>query len=87
MARLGLDPAAMAKVSGQMRAEAAKIGSASSKLDGTLRSTWWEGRDAATFKGEWDGHRKALRQVEQALNEAAKRIDRNIQQQEQASGS
>ncbi len=87
MAKLGLDPAAMGKVSSQMRAEAGKIGSASAKLDGTLRSTWWEGKDASSFKGEWEGHRKALKQVEQALNEAAKRVDKNVQQQQQASGS
>ena len=87
MAKLGLDPGAMGKLSSQMRAEAGKIGSASGKLDGTLRSTWWEGKDANSFKGEWEAHRKALKQVEQSLSEAAKRIDKNVQQQHQASGA
>ena len=87
MAQLGLDPEEMTALSRNMKSEAAKIESAAKSLDGRLRGVWWKGKDAEKFKGDWQGHRKALAQVTQALNNAAQQIDQNVSQQQQASGS
>jgi uncharacterized protein YukE len=87
MAQLGLDPEEMTALGRSMRAEAAKIDTAAKSLDGRLRGVWWKGKDAEKFKGEWQSHRKALAQVSEALNAAARQIDQNVGQQQQASGA
>jgi uncharacterized protein YukE len=87
MAQLGLDPEEMTALSRNMRSEAAKIDAAAKSLDGRLRGVWWKGKDAEKFKGEWQSHRKALAQVSEALNTAARQIDQNVSQQQQASGA
>jgi uncharacterized protein YukE len=87
MAQLGLDPEEMTALSRNMRSEAAKIDSAAKSLDGRLRGVWWKGKDAEKFKGDWQAHRKTLAQVSEALNAAARQIDQNVSQQQQASGA
>jgi len=87
MAQLGLDPEQMIALSRNMNTEAEKIDSAAKALDGRLRGVWWRGKDAEQFKGDWEGYKRSLVQVAEALRAAAKRIDQNTTQQQQASGS
>lgn len=88
MAKLGLDPEALSSLQKQMRSDAATITSLTTKLDGLLRAAWWEGSDAAKFRGEWDGNYRAqLSRVAAALEAAAQAIAANVAQQQQASSS
>ena len=88
MARLGLDPDQMTALANAMTKEAGNIESAASRMDGKLRSTWWEGPDHKRFVGDWDGtHRKALKEATKLLTDAAKRIKSEVSQQQQASGA
>lgn len=87
MAQLGLDPEQMTQLSKTMSSEAEKIEAAAKSLDGRLRAVWWKGKDAEQFNTEWAAHRKAVQQVAAALRDASKRIDRNVGQQQQASGT
>ena len=87
MAQLGLDPEAMQTLSRSMTAEADKVDNAAKTLDGRIRGVWWKGKDADQFKGDWEGHKRTLTQVADALRAAAKKIDQNVTQQTQASGS
>ena len=52
MAKLGLDPEAMAALQKQLQADAGTINSLTRKLDGLLKSAWWEGSDATKFRSE-----------------------------------
>lgn len=88
MAKLGLDPEAMAALQKHMQADAGSITSLTKKLDGLLRAAWWEGSDATKFRSEWDGNHKAqLARVAAALEAAAQAVGTNIAQQRQASGA
>lgn len=88
MAKLGLDPEAMAALQKQLQADAATITSLTKKLDGLLRAAWWEGSDATKFRAEWDGtHRAQLARVATALDAAANAVATNVNQQRQASGA
>lgn len=88
MAKLGLDPEAMAALQKQLQADAGTINSLTRKLDGLLKSAWWEGSDATKFRSEWDGNHKAqLTRVAAALEATAQAVAANISQQRQASQS
>lgn len=88
MAKLGLDPEAMAALQKQLQSDAGMITSLTKKLDGLLRAAWWEGSDATRFRAEWDGnHRAQLAKVAAALDAAAQSVATNVNQQRQASGS
>lgn len=88
MARLGLDPEAMAALQKQLQVDAGTITSLTKKLDGLLRAAWWEGSDATKFRAEWDGaHRAQLAKVAAALDAAAQAVAANVNQQRQASGA
>ncbi len=86
MPKLGLDPEALTSLQKQMRADAGIIKSLTTKLDGLLRSAWWEGADATAFRSDWDGSHKAqLARVSAALEAAAQAVAANVTQQQQAS--
>ena len=86
MAKLGLDPDALTNLQRQLRADADAITSLATKLDGLLRSAWWEGPDATKFRGEWDGtHKTQLTRIAAELNGAAQQVAANVTQQTQAS--
>lgn len=86
MAKLGLDPEALKTLQKQLQSDAANIRTMTGKLDGQLRSAWWEGPDAKKFRGEWDGaYKSSLTKVAQALEQAAQALAANITQQTQAS--
>ena len=77
----------------QLRALARNLTQAADRLEGTsgevsgrLSSTPWQGNDAAQFRSQWQGESSALmRGVANALRAAAAEIDRNANEQEQAS--
>ena len=86
MPQLGLDPEQMAAVQKLMQSDAQQIRAITSKLDGQLKSAWWEGPDSKKFRGEWDGSYKAqLTKIAAALEAAAQVIGQNVAQQTQAS--
>lgn len=88
MARLGLDPEAMSALQKQLQTDAGTISTLTEKLDGLLRSAWWEGSDATKFRSEWDGgHKAQLAKVAAALEAAAQAVAANVSQQHQASQS
>jgi uncharacterized protein YukE len=88
MPKLGLDPDALGALQKQLRGDAATIKTLTSKLDGLLRSAWWEGPDATKFRGEWESAHKAnLARVVAALETTAQLVAANVTQQQQASAS
>lgn len=88
MTRLGADISQMHDLSRTMRGEADKILSSISTIKGRLDSTWWEGPDAQRFRSAWDGdHSARLRQVADALMQAAADVSNQAKQQQHVSNS
>ncbi len=86
MAKLGLDPDAMAKLEAELKRDAETISTLTKKLDSMVKNTWWEGSDATKFKGAWDGtNRAALTRIAAELQTTATAVRSNITQQTQAS--
>jgi len=86
MAQIGLDPEQMSAVQKLMTSDAQNIRNITSKLDGQLKSAWWEGPDSKKFRGEWDASYKSqLTKIAAALEQAAQVIGQNVAQQQQAS--
>ncbi|WP_395245242.1 WXG100 family type VII secretion target [Agromyces sp. MMS24-K17] len=86
MAVWGLDVQQVRQLSSQLNNKAGEIESILSTLTNALSNTQWEGPDATHFRNEWSGqHSSSLRQVVQALRDAAQRASQNAAQQEQAS--
>jgi hypothetical protein len=84
--KLGLDPEQLTTLQRQLKADADSIKSLTAKLDGLLKSAWWEGPDATRFRGEWDGnHKGQLARISAELDTAAKHVATNVAQQQQAS--
>ncbi|CAM3656755.1 WXG100 family type VII secretion target [Mycobacterium frederiksbergense] len=77
----------------QLRGLARSLTQASDRLDGMsgevnnrLAATPWQGQDAQQFRSQWQGESQALiRSVVSALRAAAADVDRNANEQEQAS--
>jgi len=88
MAQLGLDPEQMAKLSKTMKSEADRIEGAAKTIGGQLRSVWWKGKDADKFTSRWEGqHNKAIMDAARMLREASGDIDKQVSEQQQASGA
>lgn len=86
MAQLGLDPEQMQGLARQMRTEADTIDSIVTRITNKLHGTWWKGKDADKFRGDWTGvHTGNLRKVSAALKDVAKVVDSNVSQQVNAS--
>lgn len=86
MAKLGLDPDAMAKLEAELKRDADTINTLTKKLDSMVKNTWWEGSDATKFKGAWDGgNRAALTRIANELQSTATAVRANLTQQTQAS--
>lgn len=88
MAVWGLDVAQVRQLSSQLNQKAGDIDGILSQLTAALNSTQWEGPDATQFRSDWSGqHTASLRQVAEALRNAAQRAQQNATQQEQTSQS
>lgn len=84
----GLDVQQVRQLSSQLSQKAGEIESALSTLTSALGNTQWEGPDATNFRNDWSGqHTSALRQVIQALRDAATKAQQNASAQEQVSNS
>lgn len=84
----GLDVQQVRQLSSQLNQKAGEIESALSTLTSALGNTQWEGPDATNFRNDWSGqHTSALRQVIQALRDAATKAQQNANAQEQVSNS
>lgn len=85
----GMDPVIMRGVADRIRTQAAQL---EDVLSGVQRSvddaiSLWDGEDAQGFNGWWTSHyRPAISAAHHSLVEAAAALDRNIQEQERASG-
>lgn len=88
MAVWGLDVQQVRALSSQLNNKAQDIDSILSQLTNALSQTQWEGPDATQFRSDWSGqHTSALRQVSQALRDAAQKASQNASAQEQTSNS
>ncbi len=84
----GLDVQQVRQLSSQLNQKAGEIESALSTLTSALGNTQWVGPDATNFRNDWSGqHTSALRQVIQALRDAATKAQQNANAQEQVSNS
>lgn len=84
----GLDVQQVRNLSSQLRQKASDIENALSTLTSALGQTDWNGPDATRFRNDWSGpHTSALRQVIQALNDAADKAQQNATAQEQVSNA
>jgi uncharacterized protein YukE len=85
---IGMDPAAVRALAGQLNAKADEIRTIATNLSSTLEHTQWVGNDATNFRGDWNSsHRTQLMNVADALSEASTRATSNAEQQEQASNA
>ena len=88
MAMWGLDVQQVQQLSSQLDQKATDIENALSQLTNLLGSTQWEGPDATSFRNDWSGqHTAALRQVIQALRDAATKAQQNANAQDQISNA
>lgn len=88
MAIVGMDIQQVRQLSTQLSQKASDIEQILSSLSSQLGSTQWEGPDANQFRNDWSGqHTSALRNVANALRDAANKASQNASQQEQTSGS
>ncbi|MBN9224041.1 MAG: hypothetical protein ABS63_06480 [Microbacterium sp. SCN 70-27] len=88
MAVWGLDVQQVRQLSTQLNQKASDIDSILSTLTNALSNTQWEGPDATQFRSDWSGqHTSSLRQVAQALRDAANKASQNATAQEQTSNS
>lgn len=84
----GLDVQQVRQLSSQLNQKAGEIESSLSQLTSSLANTDWNGPDATSFRGDWSGqHTSALRQVIQALRDAATKAQQNANAQEQVSNA
>ncbi|WP_425955076.1 WXG100 family type VII secretion target [Xylanimonas sp. McL0601] len=83
---LGLNPEDMQQLITMLNNKAGKIEEIAQKLTQQVKTTTWDGPDAARFKNEWDSdHSKKLHKVAQALEQIAKSAKQELNQQTQTS--
>ncbi|MCX6501572.1 MAG: WXG100 family type VII secretion target [Microbacterium sp.] len=88
MAVWGLDVQQVRQLSSQLNQKAGDIDSILSTLTGALNGTQWEGPDANQFRNDWSGqYTSSLKQVAQALRDAAQKATQNANAQEQTSNA
>jgi uncharacterized protein YukE len=88
MAQLGADVEQLDQLSRKLREEGSKLESTVGQISGQIKSTWWKGTDADTFKSEWDGQFSAqLRNVATALNNAGDAVRKQAEQQRTTSNA
>jgi uncharacterized protein YukE len=84
----GMDIPGVRTLATQMKAKADEIEGIQRELTSKLQGTQWVGPDRQQFEGDWNGqYSNSLRQVAQALRDAAQRAEQNATQQEQASNA
>ena len=82
----GMDIPGVRTLATSMKTKADEIEAIMSQLTSQLGSTQWVGNDRQQFEGDWSSqHCTALKNVAQALRDAATRADSNATQQENTS--
>lgn len=82
----GMDVGQVRQLASQMTTAAGQIKEIQGSLTSALSATSWVGKDKTRFEGDWtSNYAKALDQVAQAIEDAAKTASSNADQQEQAS--
>lgn len=85
MPEIGADPEQLDELAHQIRRTASELGSCTRRLDGSVRSADWKGRDADRFRSGWSAHRGALGAACDSLNGLAATLSSNAQQQRSTS--
>ncbi len=87
---LGMDIGAMTTLKNNLHTRSEEIGSLmqalNSEITGAINNTW-KGADAQQFSSDWTTHMKNLQMVKDALEAASVNVQRNITDQQTASGS
>lgn len=87
---LGMDIGAMTTLKTNLHTRAEEIGTLTqalnSEITGAINSTW-KGADANNFGTDWQSHMKNLQLVKEALETASVNVQRNITDQQTASGA
>lgn len=88
MAQLGADVEQLDALSRQCRGSADRLTASRAALDGAIRSAWWIGPDADTFRSTWtSSHSKRLSEVAQLLIGVADDLRKQAADQRAASGA
>ncbi|MEZ3161454.1 WXG100 family type VII secretion target [Microbacterium sp. BWT-B31] len=88
MAVWGLDVQQVRELSSQLNQKAGEIQQILTQLSSKLSSTQWNGPDAERFRNEWSGqHTASLKNVINALHDAAQKASKNASAQESTSSS
>lgn len=86
MAFVGMDIEAVRQLATQMNNKATVIDNLASTLNNMLNNTEWTGSDATNFRSNWSStHMTSLRNVSQALKDAAAAARTNATEQDTAS--
>jgi uncharacterized protein YukE len=87
MAQLGADVEQLDALARRFDEESQKIENTVSTITSQIGATWWQGTDAERFRNDWQTtYTSQLRNVIQALQEAATRCRTQATQQRQTSG-
>lgn len=82
----GMDAAAVAALSSDMRRAAERVEELSTRLDARLADTAWCGQDAARFRESWESRmRTALQHATDALASASEIAQEHVERQTQVS--
>ena len=88
MAMLGADVEELDRLSKTFKSEAQKIQSVLKTVNSRVAAVVgkdWKGGDAKRFKSAWDGYKPQLKNVVQALEDAAQLVKREAAQQRSTS--
>ena len=88
MAQLGADVEQLDGMERDFRTASSDLSAMIAKLGASVNAAWWQGPDADTFRGNWEGQFKTqLNNIATALETTAGDVGRQAQQQRDASGA
>lgn len=84
---LGMDVQAGDSLARKLHEESQKIEQIIRDVDGQVKGLVWKGKDADSFKQDWEGtHKRALTQAKDLLQRNSDKLKKEVQQQRQTSG-
>ncbi|NLA35864.1 MAG: hypothetical protein GX868_09265 [Actinobacteria bacterium] len=87
MALIGADVEALEALAKNIQTKAEQVGQISSELNSAVKGVQWIGKDAETFKGQWDVVTKSLTGLQEQLRAHSQNIKTNADQQRTTSAS
>lgn len=87
MALIGADVEALEALSKNIQAKAEQVGQIGSELNAAVKGVQWIGKDAETFKGQWDAVAKSLNGLQEQLRVHSRTIKTNADQQRTTSAN